>query len=221
MVSLAIPRATCAYSTSTGQGASDKIRKVAVLIASARIPCNGAGIGAWLKPVISDSLASVPHTVEVLSPTTPPLPVGPIVDGTYLPAGIKDPALYPSETIRKWSAYVSSTDLLVFLTPEYNSGFPGELKNALDHRYWEWRDKPAIIASYGSAGGPRAAEMLRGIVGNSLRMRLTEKSLEIKLPKEYTGGAQKVPLVAPFPEFLDSYQTDVHEAIDEVKKWWA
>ena len=42
------------------------------------------------------------------------------------------------------------------------------LKNALDYLRDEWNNKAAGIVSYGSVGGARAAEHLRGILGELL-----------------------------------------------------
>lgn len=68
------------------------------------------------------------------------------------------------ETIRPWAAKVDSADGYLFVTPEYNHGYPAVLKNALDHLYREWGHKPAAVASYGaSSGGYRAAEQLRQV----------------------------------------------------------
>lgn len=214
---------TCAYSTSTIAGnagvdgaASERTRRVALILASSRSPCNGAGIAAWLKPLLHHHLAPIPHTLDVITPNTPPLPLGSVVDGTFLPSQIKDPALYSSAAVRQWSTFVSSTDLFVFLTPEYNSGFPGELKNTLDHIYWEWCNKPAMIVAYGGGGGLRATAMLSGIL-KVLRMRVVEKSVNIQLPMQYSAGDQKVPLSGPFPDFLEAQKAQVHAAVDEAK----
>jgi NAD(P)H-dependent FMN reductase len=49
----------------------------------------------------------------------------------------------------------------VFVTPEYNHGTSGALKNAIDFLYAEWNNKAAGFVSYGSAGGTRAVEHLR------------------------------------------------------------
>ncbi|HEY0707076.1 MAG TPA: NADPH-dependent FMN reductase, partial [Polyangia bacterium] len=49
----------------------------------------------------------------------------------------------------------------VFVTPEYNHGTSGALKNAIDYLYKEWNNKAAGFVSYGSAGGARAVEQLR------------------------------------------------------------
>jgi NAD(P)H-dependent FMN reductase len=56
-------------------------------------------------------------------------------------------------------------DGYVFVTPEYNFGYPAVLKNALDHIYHEWNNKPVGFVSYGGgAGGSRAVQQLRQVV---------------------------------------------------------
>jgi NAD(P)H-dependent FMN reductase len=66
---------------------------------------------------------------------------------------------------RGWADRVDSADGFIFVTPEYNHGYPAPLKNALDHLYHQWGHKPAAIVSYGaSAGGYRAAEQLRQVL---------------------------------------------------------
>jgi multimeric flavodoxin WrbA len=52
------------------------------------------------------------------------------------------------------------------VTPEYNHGVPGVLKNAIDYLYAEWANKGVGFVSYGVAGGARAVEHLRTIAGN-------------------------------------------------------
>jgi len=64
-----------------------------------------------------------------------------------------------------WQQKISNMDGFVFIVQEYNHSITGALKNALDSAYEEWNDKAAGIVSYGSTGGARAAEHLRGILG--------------------------------------------------------
>ncbi|MFD1408777.1 NADPH-dependent FMN reductase [Kroppenstedtia eburnea] len=64
-----------------------------------------------------------------------------------------------------WKTKLASLDGFVFIVQEYNHSLTGALKNALDSAYEEWNDKTAGIVSYGSTGGARAAEHLRGILG--------------------------------------------------------
>lgn len=68
---------------------------------------------------------------------------------------------YVHEHTKKWSAKIESFDAFVFVTPEYNHGIPGALKNAIDFLYKEWNNKVAGFVSYGNASGTRAVEQLR------------------------------------------------------------
>lgn len=67
--------------------------------------------------------------------------------------------------LKAWSEKLSSLDGFVFIVQEYNHSITGALKNALDSARDEWNNKAAGIVSYGSTGGARAAEHLRGIFG--------------------------------------------------------
>ena len=68
---------------------------------------------------------------------------------------------YSHEHTKAWAAKIASFDGYVFVTPEYNHGIAGALKNAIDFLYAEWNNKAAGFVGYGSAGGVRAVEQLR------------------------------------------------------------
>ncbi|MFH5823550.1 NADPH-dependent FMN reductase [Georgenia sp. AZ-5] len=63
-----------------------------------------------------------------------------------------------------WSAKMAEFDGFVFVVSEYNHSITGALKNALDYLATEVNNKAAGFVSYGSAGGARAVEHLRGIL---------------------------------------------------------
>jgi NAD(P)H-dependent FMN reductase len=75
---------------------------------------------------------------------------------------------YEHAHTRTWAAKIDSFDAFVFVTPEYNHGTSGALKNAIDFLFYEWNNKAAGFVSYGSAGGVRAVEQLRLIMGELL-----------------------------------------------------
>jgi NAD(P)H-dependent FMN reductase len=65
----------------------------------------------------------------------------------------------------QWAMQVERADGFLFVTPEYNHGYPAVLKNAIDHLYHPGVHKPAAIVSYGGfAAGYRAAEQLRQVL---------------------------------------------------------
>ena len=67
--------------------------------------------------------------------------------------------------IEQWNQTITALDGFVFVAAEYNHSITGSLKNALDLAFDPWFNKAAGIVSYGYAGGARAAEHLRGILG--------------------------------------------------------
>jgi NAD(P)H-dependent FMN reductase len=72
---------------------------------------------------------------------------------------------YSKDHTKRWAAKIATFDAFVFVTPEYNHGINGALKNAIDFLFAEWNNKSAGFVSYGSAYGVRAVEHLRGVCG--------------------------------------------------------
>ena len=56
---------------------------------------------------------------------------------------------YSKPHTKTWAAKIGSFDAYVFVTPEYNHGIPGALKNAIDFLFAEWNNKAAGFVSYG------------------------------------------------------------------------
>ena len=71
----------------------------------------------------------------------------------------------PSQDPRavKWQNKLAEFDGFIFVTAEYNHSVSASLKNALDQAGKEWVHKPMGAIAYGSVGGARALEHLRGI----------------------------------------------------------
>lgn len=72
----------------------------------------------------------------------------------------------PSERTARWRETMARADGLVIVSPEYNHGYPGELKIAFDALKDEYRRKPVAICgvSSGAFGGVRVVEQLRQVV---------------------------------------------------------
>jgi len=94
-----------------------------------------------------------------------------VVDIAAFDLPLLDEALPPSmgqyahPHTRAWAEKIATFDAFVFVTPEYNHSTSGALKNAIDYLFREWNDKAAGFVGYGSTGGTRAVEHLRGIMG--------------------------------------------------------
>lgn len=76
----------------------------------------------------------------------------------------KHPSLqqYERDYTKKWSKMIEEADAFIFVTGEYNFGYPSPLRNALEYLVKEWGYKPAGIVSYGGvSAGTRAANVLK------------------------------------------------------------
>ena len=114
---------------------------------------------------------------EVLDLKDWPLPMD---DEPGIPAGGEG---YLFEHTRAWSRKIAAADAFVFVTPQYNWGYPAPLKNALDHLYTEWAGKPAMIVTYGGHGGGRCGEQLQQVC-EGLRMTSIATRPGLRLPRE-------------------------------------
>ena len=99
---------------------------------------------------------------------------------------------YVHDHTKAWSARVDATDAFVFVTPEYNSGFPAPLKNAIDYLHAEWQHKPVAFVSYGGvSAGTRAVQMLKQVV-TTLRMVPLVEAVNIPFHPQFIDEAGTV-----------------------------
>lgn len=71
-----------------------------------------------------------------------------------------------SDAAKRLAEHAKRADGFVIVSPEYNHGYPGELKMMLDTLYREYARKPVGICgvSAGPTGGARMVEQLRLVV---------------------------------------------------------
>jgi len=148
--------------------------RVLVILGSTRKGRICHKVGAWVADIGRELTG---HAFEVVDLRDWPLLTD---DEPGIPAGVAGD--YANDHTRAWSRKVSEGDAIVFVTPQYNWGYPASLKNALDHLYGEWRGKPAVIVSYGSHGGGKCAQQLRQVI-EGLNMRPMETMPGLRLSR--------------------------------------
>lgn len=109
-----------------------------------------------------------------------------------------------------WSKVIAEQDGFVFIVQEYNHSITGALKNALDYLRAEWNNKAAGIVSYGSVGGARAAEHLRGILGELLVADVRVHPA-LSLFTDFENGTKFAP--------KDVQEDSVNQMLDQVIPW--
>jgi NAD(P)H-dependent FMN reductase len=99
---------------------------------------------------------------------------------------------YEKPHTKAWAAKFATFEAFVFVTPEYNHSVPGALKNAIDFLYREWNDKAAGFVSYSGAGGTRAVEHLRQILGE-IRIATVRSQVALSLITDFENFATLKP----------------------------
>jgi NAD(P)H-dependent FMN reductase len=129
--------------------------KIAIIIGSTRPGRKAEAVARWVHEIAKKRIDAAFELVDIKDFNLPLLdePVPPSM------------GQYSQPHTKAWSAKIASFDAYVFVTPEYNHGTSGALKNAIDYLYLEWNNKAAGLVSYGSIGGARAAEQLRLVMG--------------------------------------------------------
>ncbi|MGE7825574.1 NADPH-dependent FMN reductase [Paenibacillus sp. NPDC093718] len=121
--------------------------KIGIIIGSTRPGRVSPQVGKWIKS-IGDQRGDACYEIVDIADYNLPF--------------FGDPA--GERQVKAWANKIASLDGFVIVTAEYNHSITAALKNALDSARVEWYNKAAGIVSYGSSGGTRAAEHLRGIL---------------------------------------------------------
>lgn len=125
--------------------------KLAIIVGSTRPGRVGISVAQWAYELAKKRTDAEFELVDIENFNLP------LLDEPVPPSQGK----YSQPHTKAWAAKIGSFDGYVFVTPEYNHGPSGALKNAIDFLFAEWNNKAAGFVGYGSAGGVRAVEHLR------------------------------------------------------------
>jgi NAD(P)H-dependent FMN reductase len=148
--------------------------RIGIILGSTRPNRNGEQVARWVLELASQRDDA---EFELLDLRDYPLPH---LDEP-LPPSLGN---YQNEHSKRWAAKIASFDGFVMVTPEYNHGTSGVLKNAIDYLYAEWNNKAVGFVSYGAVGGARAAEHLR-LVAGELQMADVRQQVALSLITEF------------------------------------
>jgi NAD(P)H-dependent FMN reductase len=137
----------------------------------------------------------------------------PFFDEPVSPGWIAEP--YKNEAVARWTLKIAQNDAFVVVSPEYNHSVGGVMKNAFDWVFHEWNKKPIGFVSYGSVGGARAVEHLRGI---AVELQMVPVRTAVHLPVELYLSMMKDE--APVdPARFKPVEQAAHTMIDQIV-WW-
>jgi len=174
--------------------------RIGIILGSTRPGRNGAAVAKWVHGIAAGRGDAEYELVDIQDFDLP------LLDEPVPPSR----GQYTKEHTKRWAAKIASFDAFVFVTPEYNHGTSAALKNALDFLYAEWNDKAAGFVSYGSAGGARAVESLRLVMGELMVADVRQQVL--------------LSLFTDFENFSDfkpaaMHEKSLHTMLDQLVKW--
>ena len=175
--------------------------RVAAIVASTREGRLAGAVAAWFLGVAAGRSDLEVETIDLaLTPLPDRLPERHPRRGGY------------GDDVAPFAARIARAEAFVVITPEYNHGYPGALKNALDLVNAEWRAKPVAFVSYGGvAGGVRAVEQLRQV---AVELHMAPLRDAVAIPMARRAFAEGV-LAAPGGRIAD----DAATMLDRLA-WW-
>lgn len=114
--------------------------------------------------------------------------------------------------LRTWSDKIQEAQGYIIVAPEYNSGYPAPLKNALDSLYVEWNNKPVAFVGYsgGPSGGAAMIAQLREVVRG---LQMIPVAADIKIPQSWNAFTENGELVNS-----KSIEKELNTVIDQLLK---
>lgn len=173
---------------------------LAVILGSTRPGRNGEAVAKWTYEIAKKRSDAKVELVDLLDFNLP------LLDEPVLPSR----GQYSQAHTKAWAAKIDSFDAFVFVTPEYNHGTSGALKNAIDFLYKEWNNKSAGFVGYGSVGGARAVEQLRLIAGE-LQIADVRNQVALSLHTDFENFS----VFKPAPH----HEKSVEAMLDQVISW--
>ncbi|KAH8882043.1 NADPH-dependent FMN reductase [Thozetella sp. PMI_491] len=155
-------------------------KSIVIITGSTRTPRVGPHVAEFVEQTIQEKASLEGVEVSAVDLAEFKLPV---YDEPAVPAMIPEPDKYTHEHSRRWAQEIARHDGYVLVSPEYNYGMPGGVKNAIDYLFHPWKGKPIAIVTYGLNGGKTSSEQLEHTLS---RMGLQVASTRPQLA--FSGG---------------------------------
>lgn len=174
--------------------------KIQIILGSTRPGRLGEQVAKWSQEVLAKRADAEFELVDVTDFNLPLL-------DEPVPSAMQQ---YEKDHTKQWSKKISEADGYIIISAEYNHSVPGALKNAMDYLYHEWNNKSVGFVSYGSMGGVRAVEHLRGIAGE-LQMADVREQLMLSLITDFENWSDFKP--------TDQHAEKLNQVADQVISW--
>lgn len=178
---------------------------IAIIVGSTRPGRNADAVARWVYDIAKKRTDAEFDLVDICDFALPLLDEPISAFAVYMMK-----SEYAQPHTKTWAAKIAPHDGYVFVTPEYNHGISGALKNAIDYLYGEWNNKAAGFVSYGGNGGVRAVEQLR-LVMAELQVATVRTEVNLSLFTDFENRT----IFKPAP----AHEQRINAMLDQVIAW--
>ena len=186
--------------------------RIAIIVGSTRPNRNNVAVARWVYEIAEKRSDAVFELVDILDYNLP------LLDEPLPPSM----GQYGKPHTKRWAEKIGSFDAYIFVTPEYNHGISGALKNAIDWASRPWgqnafaRKPSAVIgASIGAIGTAVSQQNLRSVLSfcDSPQMNAPEAYIHFTPDLVDDEGNVSNPSTE---EFLRNYMAEFHLFVTRV-----
>ncbi|GAB3465954.1 NAD(P)H-dependent oxidoreductase [Massilia terrae] len=174
--------------------------RIGVIVGSTRPGRKALDVAKWVLDIANLRSDAVYELVDIADARLP------LLDEPMPPSM----GQYSQQHTKDWAAKIAHYDGFVFVTPEYNHGTSGALKNAIDFLFAEWNNKAAGFVGYGSMGGARAIESLRLVMGE-IMVADVRQAVQLSLFTDFENFSTFKPATM--------HEQSVEKMLDQVVAW--
>ncbi len=156
--------------------------KIAIITGASRPGSVNKSVAEWVLSQVAERSDAEFELVDIAGFGLP------LLDEAY-PAMYQN---YQNDHTKAWSAKISEFDGFIFVAHEYNHTAGPVLVNALSYLNTEFNNKAAGFVSYGSMGGARAIEHLRGVL-SELQVAHVQRSVMFSLFTDFENFSKFTP----------------------------
>ncbi|OBT45617.1 hypothetical protein VE00_03545 [Pseudogymnoascus sp. WSF 3629] len=182
-------------------------KSIAIIIGSTRAARIGPHVAGIVKSIVEGGAAtsSPAPTFTLIDLKDFNLP---IFDEALLPAMVPAYGEFKHQHSKDWTNEIQKYDGYILVSPEYNYGIPGGVKNAIDFLYHAWIGKPILVVTYGIFGGSASSDALVKTL-EGMKLQVAETKPQLSFPERDENNRNMS------PGLMSAMTGELHETAKE------
>lgn len=182
-------------------------KSIGIIIGSTRAARIGPHVAGIVKSIVEGGAAS-----SSPAPTFTLIDLKdfnlPVFDEALLPAMVPAYGEFKHQHSKDWTNEIQKYDAYILVSPEYNYGIPGGVKNAIDFLYHAWIGKPVLVVTYGIFGGSASSDALVKTL-EGMKLQVAETKPQLSFPERDENNRNMS------PGLMSAMTGELHETAKE------